>query len=71
MPVVQFVENNTVVLTQLLEQPPSENENIKIKGRKAKVSNVKFTDDNVVYVYVIFDKVIKNNPANDPKKKKR
>ena len=71
MPVVQFVENNTVVLTQLLEKPPSENENIKIKGRKGKVSTIKMTDDNVVYVYVIFDKVVKNNPANDPKKKKR
>ncbi|MCM3163362.1 MULTISPECIES: hypothetical protein [Metabacillus] len=71
MPVVQFVENNTVVLTQLLEKPPSENENIKIKGRKGKVSTIKITDDNVVYVYVIFDKVVKNNPANDPKKKKR
>ncbi|WP_121661746.1 hypothetical protein [Metabacillus litoralis] len=71
MPVVQFVENNTVVLTQLLEKPPSENENIKIKGRKGRVSTIKITDDNVVYVYVIFDKVVKNNPANDPKKKKR
>jgi len=71
MPVVQFVENNTVVLTQLLEKPPSENENIKIKGRKGKVSTIKITDDNVVYVYVIFDKVVKSNPANDPKKKKR
>jgi len=71
MPVVQFVENNNVVLTQLLDEPPTENESIKIKGRKGKVSNVKITDDNVVFVYVIFDKIVKNNPANDPKKKKR
>ena len=59
MDVVHFFENKSIVLTQLLNHIPSVDENIKIKGRKGKVLSVKKMEENVVHVYVVFEKIIK------------
>jgi hypothetical protein len=75
MVVVHFLEKKTIVLTQLLNQIPSVDEAIKIKGRKGKVLNVKNIEENVIHVEVMFEQVNKNQPAAkaaiDTKKKKR
>lgn len=70
--VVHFFENNSKVLTQLLRNIPSVDENLKIKGRKGKVQMVKNLEDNVFHINVEFEKVIKKPLiANDPKKKRK
>jgi hypothetical protein len=72
MVVVHFIENNAVVLSQLREQIPSVNEDIKIKGRKGKVLDLKKIEENIIQVHVFLEKVSKVQPAAiDNKKKKR
>jgi hypothetical protein len=68
---VHFFEKRDLLLSQLREQLPSEGEDLKIKGRKAKVSSVTSIDDNNIHVQVILEKVNKNKFLIDPKKKKR
>ncbi|HZH60785.1 MAG TPA: hypothetical protein VEY70_14670 [Metabacillus sp.] len=70
MSIVHFVEENTVVLCQLLDQIPSENDPVKIKGRKGKVISVKKMED-LVQVHVFLEKKVKNQPLSNDKKKKR
>ncbi|WP_175639060.1 hypothetical protein [Metabacillus schmidteae] len=70
MTVVHFLEENTVLLCQLLNQVPAENDAVKIKGRKGTVLSVKNLDD-LVQVNVILEKKLKNQPAGNDKKKKR
>ena len=70
MAIVHFVEENTVVLCQLLNQVPSENDAIKIKGRKGTVLSVKNTDE-FVQVNVVLEKKVKNQALANDKKKKR
>lgn len=72
MILVHFLENNSIVLSQLLKNIPSVDENIKIKGKKGKVVSVKNINENTIHVNVMFEKVTKNQPAlKDDKKKKR
>ncbi len=73
MPVVHFIEEKSVVLSQLLKTIPSVDESIKIKGRKGKVLSVDKVEENVVHVRIAFEKVVaKNQPTpTDNKKKKR
>lgn len=70
---VHFIENNTVLLTQLLNRVPAEGEELKIKGRKAKVSSVKDIDELNVHVQVIIEvvNVNKNKLVVDNSKKKK
>ncbi|MBZ5750006.1 MULTISPECIES: hypothetical protein [Metabacillus] len=69
---VHFFENNSLVLSQLLKQVPSVDDNVKIKGRKGKVLSTKQIEENKVYVHVIFEQVVKKQVlSNDSKKKKR
>lgn len=71
---VHFFENNTILLTQLLRQVPSVGEELTIKGRKGKVSNVNSIDEKNVHVHLIIEKVNKNNknkPLLDNSKKKK
>ena len=69
---VHFIENNNVVLTQLANQVPTVNEDIKIKGRKGKVLSVKNIDQNVIHVQVQFEQLTKSKVSIvDDKKKKR
>lgn len=70
MTVVQFVEENTVLLCQLLHSVPAENDAIKIKGRKGKVVSVKNLNE-LVQVDVVLEKKVKNQPLGNDKKKKR
>ena len=72
MVAIHFFENNTLVLSQLLNSIPSVNEDIKIKGRKGKVLSVKQIQENIFHVHVIFEQVVKNQTiSKDSKKKKR
>ncbi|GHH98984.1 hypothetical protein [Neobacillus kokaensis] len=72
MLVIHFLENKTVVLSQLVKQIPSVDENIKIKGRKGKVTNIEEVKENVYHASVIFEQVKKVQPAaKDNKSKKR
>lgn len=72
MNVVHFLENNAVVLSQLRNQIPAVDDNIKIKGRKGTVLSVKEMEENKFHVHVVFEKIIKNKLlAKDLKKKKR
>lgn len=69
---VHFFENNSLVLSQLLKQVPSVDDNVKVKGRKGKVLSTKQIEENKVYVHVIFEQVEKKPVlSNDSKKKKR
>lgn len=70
MNVVYFVEDNSVVLSQLLENIPTENEPVKIKGRKGKVIGSRTTEDNITFVYVSLEKKLKNQPVAKEKKKR-
>ncbi|MCY9548673.1 hypothetical protein [Lysinibacillus xylanilyticus] len=69
--VTHFYENKTSVLSQLLVNLPSVEENIKIKGRKAKVVQIVQIDDNNFKVSIIFEKVPKKQPLKEIGKKKR
>jgi hypothetical protein len=69
---VHFFENNSLVLSQLLKQAPSVDDDVKIKGRKGKVFSTKEIEENKVYVHVIFEQVVKKQVTSiDNKKKKR
>lgn len=72
MAVVHFVEEGSIVLTQLLTHIPNIDETIKIKGRKGKVISIKEVEENHFHVLVSLDKHLKNQIIEkDPKKKKR
>lgn len=73
MTVVHYIENNSVVLSQLTNNIPSVDESIKIKGKKGKVVSVKAIDNNQVQVHVLFEKVVSKNQllSKDTKKKRR
>ena len=70
---VHFYENKTVVLSQLLRSIPLIDDPIKIKGRKGKVVDVEFIDQNKINVYVIFEIVKKKQPLTkkDPRDRRR
>ncbi|MGE7693725.1 hypothetical protein ACQKNC_06335 [Lysinibacillus sp. NPDC094177] len=69
--VTHFYENKTSVLSQLLVSLPTIEENIKIKGRKAKVVQILQIEDNSYHVSIIFEKVPKKQPLKEIGKKKR
>ncbi|GAB0169178.1 hypothetical protein LSPCS325_26150 [Lysinibacillus sp. CTST325] len=69
--VTHFYENKTSVLSQLLVNLPTVEENIKIKGRKAKVVQIVQIDDNNYQVSIIFEKIPKKQPLKEIGKKKR
>ena len=56
---IHFYENKTVVLTQALNRVPAVDEDIKIKGRKGKVTSVIKIDENKYHVQVLFEKIVK------------
>ena len=70
MVVVHFLENKTVVLSQLRKQIPTVNDVIKIKGRKGKIESIVKVSDKVVQIQVIFEKVKKVQPALKDVKKR-
>ena len=70
---VHFYENNIIVLTQALRNIPAVDEDLKIKGRKCKVLNVSYNDNNHVHVQIEFEKIVEKSKAAAElgKKKKR
>jgi len=70
---VSFLENKNVLLIQLLKRIPSVGEELKIKGRKAKVLNVENVDDKKVHVQVALEAVVKKDMklVDQSKRKKR
>lgn len=72
MMVVNFLEGRTTVLTQLREQIPSVDEQIKVKGRKGIVVSINNLDEKKVNVEIVFEQLVKaSSSAIDVKKKKR
>ncbi|MED1471226.1 hypothetical protein [Bacillus salipaludis] len=72
--VVYFFENKNLLLTQLLQRVPSVGEDLKIKGRKGKVSSVTSVDEQKFQVQIVLEAVNKNKLAavvDNSKKKKR
>lgn len=69
--VTHFFENKTSVLSQLLVNLPTVEEDIKIKGRKAKVVQIVQIDNNNYHVSIIFEKIPKKQPVKEIGKKKR
>ncbi|MBM7704416.1 hypothetical protein [Metabacillus iocasae] len=71
MVVVHFIQNNVELLNQLCRDIPAEGSEVKVKGRKGKVMNVKQVDEKHIHVEVELEVVKKNVPVLDPRKKKR
>ncbi|MFY4777088.1 hypothetical protein [Metabacillus sp. RGM 3146] len=68
---VHFFDDRNIVLSQLFKRVPSIGEEIKIKGRKGKVSDVTNIDEKNVHAKVIFESVSKNKATVDNSKKKK
>lgn len=68
---VHFYENRTPVLSQLLNNVPSINDSIKIKGRKGTIVDVQKVEDTQYHVLVVFEKVNKKRDIAIDSKKKR
>lgn len=72
MMVIHFYENRTEILNQFVVSIPAVNDDVRIKGRKAKVIQVDQINDNKYHVHVIYEKIPKKQPlAKDLGKKKR
>ncbi|MEH7250955.1 hypothetical protein V7111_02380, partial [Neobacillus niacini] len=72
--VVHFLENKNVLLSQLLKNAPTVGEEVVIKGRKGKVSNVTQIGEKHFHVQLFFEKVKVNKGktvVDNSKKKKR
>ncbi len=64
MNVVHYYENKIAVLNQLLVRIPAIDEQIHIKGRKAKVVEIIKMDDHKYRVHVMFEKNYKKTTIN-------
>ena len=69
--VTHFYEGKISVLSQLLVNLPTVEENIKIKGRKAKIIEVNQINNNNYQVRIVFEIVPKKQPIKELGKKKR
>jgi molybdate-binding protein len=69
--VVSFYEEKNQLLNQLRKNVPSIGDDLVIKGRKAKVSNVTHVDEKNVHVHVTLEKVNKKQLVLDNSKKKK
>lgn len=68
--IVYYLEGKNILLNQLRKSVPSEGEEIKIKGRKGKVTSVQTIEDKV-HVQVLLESVNKNKVVLDNSKKKK
>ncbi|MER2060093.1 MAG: hypothetical protein ABTA16_14840 [Niallia sp.] len=72
MVTIHFFENSTNVLTQLRQEIPNVDQEIKIKGRKGKILTVTQLKKDVYQANVEFEKIVKKAAlAVDPKKRRR
>lgn len=69
--IVYFFENKNVLLSQLLKHVPSVGEDLRIKGRKGKVSSVNSIDEKTIHVQVILENLKENKSMVDNSKKKK
>jgi ferredoxin-fold anticodon binding domain-containing protein len=69
--IVYYFEGRNILLNQLRKNVPKDGEDIKIKGRKGKVSSVQQIDENKVHVQVTLESVNKNIVVLDNSKKKK
>ena len=69
--VVHFFENRTELLNQLRKQVPSVGEDLKVKGRKGKVTSVLAVDEQTYHVQLTLESKAKQAQAADPGKKKK
>jgi hypothetical protein len=68
---VHFFENKNLLLSQLLNRVPLAGEDLRIKGRKAKVSSVNSIDEKKIHVQVVIETVNKKKLIVDNSKKKK
>ncbi|EOR22911.1 hypothetical protein KGR20_15530 [Cytobacillus oceanisediminis] len=72
MVTIHFFENSTNVLTQLRQEIPNIDQQVKIKGRKGKVLSINQVKDHVYQVNIEFEKIVKKAAvAADNKKRRR
>ncbi|CAM3799870.1 hypothetical protein [Mesobacillus thioparans] len=69
--VVHFFENRNELLNQLRQQVPSVGEDLRIKGRKGKVTSVLAVDEKIYHVQLELESKAKPTLAADPGKKKK
>ncbi|WP_174727207.1 hypothetical protein [Mesobacillus harenae] len=69
--IVYFLEGKNVLLNQLRNRVPSVGEDITIKGRKGKVTDVQNVAEKKFHVQVTINKIIKNKAEEDKSKKKK
>lgn len=69
--VVHFFEKKNHLLSQLRKSVPAVGEELKIKGRKGKVSSVDSVEERKFHVQVILESVNKNKLVVDNSKKKK
>ena len=68
---IVFIEHRTILLNQLLKEIPAEGDELKIKGRKAKVLSAEHVDETRVHVQVVREALVKKQAADLSKKKRR
>lgn len=68
---VHFLNDKAVLLTQLLRSVPAVGADVRIKGKKGKVTSVKQIDDTTVHVHVVLEKVTVSKFVVDNSKKKK
>lgn len=71
MVTIQYFENNLLYFSQLVQQVPAVDHDIKIKGRKAKVIRVNEINENLVQVHIILEKINKKVLATKELQKKK
>ncbi|MCM3122764.1 hypothetical protein QNH36_12020 [Mesobacillus sp. AQ2] len=69
--VVHFFENRNELLNQLRQQVPSVGEDLRIKGRKGKVTSVLAVNEKTYHVHLALESKQKPTVAADPGKKKK
>ncbi len=71
MVTVQYYENNSLFLSQLVNHVPSADEDLKIKGRKAKVIRINEINENLIHVHIVIEKIVKNPLLSKELQKKK
>ncbi|MEH7223475.1 hypothetical protein V7112_06615 [Bacillus sp. JJ1566] len=71
MYVVHYFENKNLLLTQLVQNVPSVDEVVKIKGRKGKVTKITDIDERNVHVQIELERIVKKKAVDDSKKRRR
>ncbi|MGD6816953.1 hypothetical protein ACQCVE_07685 [Metabacillus sp. 113a] len=68
---VHFFDGKSIVLSQMVKRVPAIGEDIKIKGRIGKVSEIVSIDEKNARILVAFESVSKSKAAADQSKKKK